>query len=101
MPTVTLPRNSLFRSTPFYQVGDDLLFGLLKQPILPDPTDGIYEVVQGTENRLDLIADAAYQDRSLWWVIACANRIADIQFGVKLGMRLRIPTASRVANITA
>ena len=45
------------------------------------------------EFRPDLIADEAYGDPRLAWVILSANNLSDI-FDLKIGMRIRIPSST-------
>ena len=50
----------------------------------------LYTVRAG--DRLDLIASDKYNDSSLWWIIAFANKIDDPIFDLKPGQKILIPT---------
>ena len=63
------------------------------------PTDNDLYVISEVTDRLDLLANKYYGDRSLWWVIAVANNINDASFYVKEGLQLRIPSnLSQILN---
>jgi hypothetical protein len=55
-----------------------------------------YTVPQGLQGHLDLVAHDFYGDRSLWRVIAHANRIDFPHEQVTAGMTLRIPKPEKV-----
>jgi hypothetical protein len=97
-PKIELPTHSAYIDTPVYQIGGDIFFGLLRDPITPDLTDGSFTVTQGFENRLDLISNNFYGTQDLWWVIAMVNDIMDPLLGVQVNTILRIPTKTRLAN---
>jgi len=59
-------------------------------PDIPLKDDDIYIVTQ-TGDRLDILAFQYFGDSSLWWIIATANNIHDIGFGVADGTTLRLP----------
>lgn len=99
---VQLPSYSMFAQTPIYRIADPnvgnvVVFGLLQDIIVPDPTDTIYQVPIGALYRLDLIATSFYGVPDLWWVIARVNDILDPLAGPGLNQVLRIPTKSRLA----
>ena len=89
----------MYVQTPVYQVGGDIVFGLMVPPIIADATDVVYTVTQSTANRLDLVANTFYGDPSLYWVLGDVNDITDIQNGVPEGTRLRIPSKSRLTAL--
>ncbi len=63
------------------------------------PTDNDLYIISEVTDRLDLLANKYYGDRSLWWVIAVANNINDASFYVKEGLQLRIPSnLSQILN---
>lgn len=62
-------------------------------PNIPLQDDDIYIVTQ-TGDRLDTLAHQYYGDSSLWWIIATANNIHDVGFGVDDGITLRLPKDS-------
>jgi hypothetical protein len=43
-------------------------------------------------DRLDLLANRYYGDRSLWWVIAVANDFVNGSIVIPMGKRIRIPS---------
>ena len=94
--SVTIPRTSEYATTPVYRSGQDLVLGLRRASILPDPSDRILEVKQAFEGRLDLVAYDVYQDVNLWWVIADLNKIVDPMTELRAGLRIRIPSPARV-----
>jgi len=89
----------MFKATPVYKVDGEVVFGLMVNPVLPDPTDRIYIVTQATENKLSVIADMFYENSELWWILASVNKVIDAQFGVPRGTRLRIPSKTRLAGL--
>ena len=89
----------MWQSTPVYSVNDELVFGLLREPLVPDPTDQIFVVSKPFENRLDKISTEVYGTPQLWWVIAIVNDIIDIDTGIVIGVRLKIPLQSRLASL--
>lgn len=95
---VTLPAFSMFSRTPVYEVNETVLFGLLMDPVIADPTDQIYVMPQAGENRLDLISALFYGTPQLWWVIALVNNITDPITGAPSGTALRIPTKNRLSQ---
>lgn len=92
----------MFGQTPVYQADSDegtvVVFGMLQDIIVPDPTDIVYKVPVGALYRLDLIAHSFYGVPDLWWVIARVNNILDPLVGAALGQELRIPTKARLAS---
>jgi hypothetical protein len=95
---VDLPRFSMFAKTPVYEVGGELVFGLMRDPVVPDATDIAYTVPKAAEYRLDLIANEFYGVSELWWVIAMVNNIADPLVGAAPGSVIRVPTKERLSG---
>jgi hypothetical protein len=95
---VTLTAYSMFADTPVYAVDDSLIFGLLRDPVIQDPSDQLYVVTQPGRRRLDAISSLFYSTSHLWWVIALVNRINDPLLGVPFGTELRIPTKQRLSE---
>lgn len=63
------------------------------------PADNDLYIISEATDRLDLLANKYYGDRSLWWVIAVANNINDASFYVAEGIQLRIPSnLSQILN---
>jgi|GEM_PF-1620366 len=61
-----------------------------------DESDLTYAVENAVAGRLDLIANAFYDEPRLWWVIAQYNNILDIYGEVIPGRILQIPSKERV-----
>lgn len=59
-------------------------------PQIPLRDDDIYVVTQ-TGDRLDTLANQYYNDSSLWWIIASANKIHNAAVACEDGTVLRIP----------
>lgn len=95
---VELPAYSMFSATPVYEVGGDVVFGLLKDAIVPDASDDLYTVPPGGAHRLDAISYYFYNTPHLWWVLARVNNVVDPLIGVAVGTVIRIPTKSRLAS---
>jgi hypothetical protein len=95
---VELPAYSMFATTPVYEVGGDVVFGLLKDVIVPDASDELFTVPPGGETRLDSISYKFYGTPALWWVLARVNNIEDPLVGVALNATIRIPTKARLAS---
>jgi len=57
---------------------------------IPKKDDDIYIITQETD-RLDLLANEYYGDSRLWWIIATANNINNVNIGLEGGIQLRIP----------
>lgn len=87
----------MFANTPVYEVDSEIVFGLLKDVIVPDPSDDLYTVDGSGVNRLDAISYKFYQTPQLWWVLARCNNIVDPLVGVPLKTVIRIPTKARLA----
>lgn len=96
---IELPPYSMYVDTPVYQVGEDLVFGLLRDAVIPDGSDQIYVVPSAAEGRLDLIANHFYATPHLWWVIARVNEINDALVGPRTGDQLQIPTRERLISL--
>jgi hypothetical protein len=88
----------MFAETPVYDIGGEVVFGLMKDVILPDATDDLYTVPDAGVNRLDAISNQFYGTPALWWVIARVNNVLDPLFGVALNSQIRIPTKARLAS---
>lgn len=80
--------------------GKDSYLETFNQREIPETDEDIYYIVpQSDENRLDLVAYRYYNDASLWWVIAIANKIID-PFVVSVGQVLRIPSVTSIYSST-
>ena len=62
---------------------------------IPESDDDIYIITQHGD-RLDLLAHQYYNDTSLWWYIAKANSLTDMN--VSTGTTLRIPAKTDFAR---
>lgn len=94
---IELPPYSMFATTPVYEVEGEIVFGLLKDVIVPDPSDQLYTVDGSGVSRLDAISYKFYGTPQLWWVIARCNDIVDPLVGVPLNTSIRVPTKARLA----
>lgn len=83
-------------ATPAYDVGGEVVFGLLKDPILPDATDDLVTIKLDT--RLTSISYKFYGTPALWWVIARVNNVIDPILGVEPNSTIRVPTKARLAS---
>lgn len=95
---VELPNFSAYAQTPVYNVGGEVVFGLLKSVVVASNTDSLYTVPPAGANRLDLISAEFYGVPDLWWVLASVNKITDPLVGPATGDIIRIPTRDRLAN---
>jgi len=99
---VQLPPFSMFPLTPIYESqadGEDVIvFGLLQDVIVPDPTDIVFTMPVAGAVRLDLISQNFYGVPDLWWVIARVNDLLDPLVGIATGTRIRVPTKARLAQ---
>jgi len=92
----------MWAKTPAYPATADgqniVVFGMLQDVIVPDPTDVTYKVPVGARYRLDLISQSFYGVPDLWWVIARVNGILDPVVGATPGATIRVPTKARLAR---
>jgi hypothetical protein len=63
---------------------------------IPRPDDIQYIVRAG--DRIDLLADAFYQDPAMWWVLAWANNLEILPTDLKENMQIRVPSRDFVVN---
>lgn len=95
---IELPAFSMFSTTPVYEADSEIVFGLMKDVIVPDVTDQLYTVPPGGVNRLDSISYLFYGTPALWWVLARVNNLLDPLVGVALNEKIRVPTKTRLAS---
>lgn len=88
----------MFAETPIYEVGEDIVFGLTRDVVVPDNSDVLYNVPPGGAYRLDLVSNEQYGTPHLWWVIARVNNLIDPLVGVTSGAIIRVPTRARLAS---
>jgi len=92
----------MWSQTPIYEIdveGENIVvFGLLQDAIVADPTDEVYTVPLAGVYRLDLLSYSFYGVPDLWPVIARANNLLDALVGFAQGTRIRIPTKARLAQ---
>lgn len=92
----------MWATTPVYQVksggANVIVFGLLNDVIVPDPTDQIFTVPRGGVYRLDLISMSFYGVPDLWPVIARCNGCLDAIVGFAVNTKIRVPTKTRLAQ---
>lgn len=75
--------------------------GLWEKTIIPyDSTDTIITVTSKYDYNPGLLAYDQYGDMKLWWVFVVMNpdTILDPIYDFKSGIKIRIPTKSRLAN---
>lgn len=66
-------------------------YGVVKYPDIPLSVSDIYVITQN-KDRYDLLANQYYGDKSLWWIIATANRsFAQNSLYPPIGSQIRIP----------
>jgi hypothetical protein len=70
--------------------GKNYLASTIYPKIKPNDND-LYIISEGGD-RLDLLANKYYNDKTKWWIIATANNINDATFYVEPGIQLRIPS---------
>jgi hypothetical protein len=100
MPTtVTLPKTSMFTTTPIYNVGGTIVFGLMQQSIPPDPTDRIITINQNLAGKSDIISNELYGTPELQWTFWELNGVVDPMTEITIGTQLRVATQNRVFNI--
>lgn len=87
----------MFATTPVYEVEDTIVFGLMRDVVVPDATDVLYDVPPAAEFRLDLISAHFYGTPALWWVLARVNNIEDPLIGASVASKIRVPTVQRLA----
>lgn len=95
---IQLPPYSMFATTSVYDVRDGIVFGLMRDVIVPDATDQLYVVVPSAVNRLDLISAEFYGVPDLWWVLARVNTLLDPLVGFAVGTQIRVPLKERLAS---
>lgn len=88
----------MFSNTPVYESGGVIQYGLMKDAVVPDPTDQVFVVPPDGVERLDLISFSFFGTPELWWVIARLNNMQDPLTAVPVGTRIRIPTRQRLAS---
>jgi hypothetical protein len=59
-------------------------------PKINSTTEDIY-IIARSGDRLDMLAYEYYEDHSLWWVLAEANKLGKGSLDCPAGMRIRIP----------
>jgi hypothetical protein len=79
--------------------GKGLVYNSIVLPHV-NPIDSDILIITSAEDRLDLLANHFYNDASLWWTIAVANNLTDIDLKLQPGIQLRIPTnVSAIKNL--
>jgi hypothetical protein len=73
-------------------------FLILRKPLNLKEGEGdiFVEITQDLEQRPDLIAQKAYEDPNLWWVVFEFNEIRDPLFDLVAGQLIRLPALDRV-----
>jgi hypothetical protein len=87
-----------FKASRLFIKGGKAHFGIWRQlDVVMDGDEEEIIVQEGMEGQLDTFAQAAYQNRALWPVIASTNLIDFPMEQVTVGRRIRIPKPARVA----
>jgi hypothetical protein len=94
---IELPPFSMYAKTPPYEVDGQIVFGLMVDTTLPDPSDEQWPVPSAGTGRLDLLSDAFYGTPELWHVLSSVNNWPDALIGFPAGMVIRVPTKERLA----
>lgn len=82
----------------FYYDGVAFLESPEEDEIEPRAGDQYFTVRPGEDGRLDVIANRAYGDPSLWWFIASVNGIFNPFVEVVVGMKLRVPSRETILS---
>jgi nucleoid-associated protein YgaU len=56
------------------------------------PTDNDMYIISESSDRLDILANKYYGDKTYWWVISVANNLNDASLHIQPGIQLRIPS---------
>ena len=91
-----LDRRSRYVQGGLTEVGDTGLEWWDSYTFPTDPSDQMYIIEDKYNHRIDLIANAFYDDWSLWWFIAQYNNILDPYREIRTGAVLYIPDLSRI-----
>jgi len=104
---VELVPYSMFTATPAYQIQAELdtgkenvvVFGLKRDPVVPDPTDILFTVPARGGGRFDLISQKFYSTPELWWAVSRCNPELDPMIGPEVGSIIRVPSRLRLASL--
>lgn len=88
----------MFVKTPVYDVNGAVVFGLMREAVVPHASDRTITVTTGMGSRLDLLANSLYRLPYLWWVLAQVNNIPDPLTGIPDGTVIRVPLLQRLAS---
>jgi phage tail protein X len=79
--------------------GKGLVYNSVVLPHI-EPVDTDILIMTNDGDRLDLLANHYFGDASLWWIIATANNLTDIDLKLKAGTQLRIPSdVNKIADL--
>jgi len=67
-------------------------------PDIPVTDNDIYIITTITD-RLDLLANTFYNDSTLYWILASANRLPGDSLVPPVGQQLRVPAPSNIDTI--
>ena len=63
------------------------------------PSDDDLYIISESSDRLDILASKYYNDKTLWWIIATANKLNDASLSITPGTQMRIPSnLSKILN---
>lgn len=92
-----------FRRTRVYMdetiIPETRRYGVWRAPRFNTEDVERHTVTAADVGHIDLIAKTYYDDESLWWVIAWANRIANPITQMFIGQQLAIPELSEIATV--
>jgi hypothetical protein len=95
--TVRVVTKSRLQFVDLFDVDGYEFWDLSILPQIPPQVDDSRYQVTGPD-RIDNLAQKFYGDPRLWWVIAVANNLEIIPTTLNVGMKLRIPSPTYVAN---
>ena len=93
---VNLPVQSMFRSTPVYDLDGLLVFGMMIHPTIVEDVSRVALVTRDTITRLDRLSFAAFDTPQLWWAVAEMNDMVDPLTELEINQALRVPSLESV-----
>lgn len=92
-----IPSDSYLRFSDFMSIDGIDFVTTPEIPALPSSAP-VFSITIKDGDRLDLLADELYGNAKLEWVLAWANEIRDLTFGLYPGMLLKVPEYSWVLS---
>ena len=82
---------SRYSDSIIYRKGLKRFFGTTRYPEIPLSPDDMF-IITNDGDRLDLLAQQLYSDKSLWWIISIANvDLSQNSLYIPSGTQLRVP----------